>query len=471
MSPNRKRILGVLAWFGLVALSVRPVGAAETVLSWALAPLRITAELASPLWLLRSPEVRAAEGEIYAAWDSEAAEGARLLELLARYATPDTPALRAGRRLVHAEVVGREDGHRDRLVVRLRDVRGVVPGLPVVCSDAYVGRVRSVAEEEGTAVVELVTSSTFFVGARTDDRETRTTIDMTVGGLDVGDRHTAQRGRVRLAVHNPSDRRLSGGLVRVHEFLQEIDRFAWLADGYRLGVVEREEGQERWSIAPELDFLDGLFHVVVLCPPDPRLPSAEPMPQALEDGDWLPARPLTHGDPAPWRRSVKLTRGSQHGVEVGAAVAFGARYVGRVVSVGPWSADVALLGDAGTSVVCIALFEGIDEPFVLGRLTALGVDHENGGHGGGAVVLAGNTVIEIPLEPDDRGGARRAKLFTGSDGAGIPAGLYLGEALVPVGGRRGERREVRLLDGARNHDLRGLWVRVEGADRVRRSEP
>ena len=38
-------------------------------------------------------------------------------------------------------------------------------------------------------------------------------------------------------------------------------------EGLRLGEIVR--GKKEWGIVPELDYKDGLFHVVVLCSPDP----------------------------------------------------------------------------------------------------------------------------------------------------------------------------------------------------------
>ena len=111
-------------------------------------------------------------------------------------------------------------------------------------------------------------------------------------------------------------------------------------------------------VEPELDYLDGLFHVVVLAPKDATLPTDEPMPQALADQGWVRARPLSHGDPTSWRETLKLTRGLERGVTPGAAVAFGARLIGRVTRVGPWGSDASLLGDPGLTVVAVARFEG-----------------------------------------------------------------------------------------------------------------
>jgi hypothetical protein len=46
----------------------------------------------------------------------------------------------AGRRLVHAEVVGRVPRQPDFVLARVRDARGLVPDLPVVHGEIFVGR-------------------------------------------------------------------------------------------------------------------------------------------------------------------------------------------------------------------------------------------------------------------------------------------------------------------------------------------
>lgn len=469
MSLARKRTLGILFWLALVGLSLRPVGVVDAGLDLVVSPLRIVAELASPLRFLRAPEVRAAEERLLASWPDEARAGEEVLASLAHDATPFDPALRAGRRLVHAEVIGRAPRNRDRILIRLRDARGVEPDMPVVNGDAYVGRVLAVEPGPdpaagGEALVELVTARSFHVGARVVDEKSGLVVDMTVGGLD--DRTTGP-GRVALAVHNPSDRALDAGVAYVHERLGDVDRFASLSAGYRLGELRRRGSEDRWVVAPELDFLDGLFHVVVLGPADPELPSDEPLPQALADTGWVRARPLSHGDPAAWRESLKLAAGSTQGVAPGAAVAFGARLVGRVTRASLWSCDASLLGDAGMTVVAVARFEDDARPFILGRLESLGRDAD------GAVRFRWNGVLPA-LEGADENGERRAMLFTGSGDPGMPSGLYLGEALVPVGAKDGgaSPRVVRLLDAPSPASLRDVWVRVDEreAGRQRKGE-
>jgi hypothetical protein len=277
-----------------------------------------------------------------------------------------------------------------------------------------------------------------------------------VGGLD---------DPRRLAVHSPSDRGFAGGLARVHARLPEVDPYLSLAEGYRLGFVLPGRDAEHWSLDAELDYRDGLFHLVVLAPPDAALPSDEPMPQALADEGWRRAQLLSHGDPAPWRESARVALGSSGGARPGAALAFGARLVGLLGEVGPWSSDALFLGDAGLSVVAVARLEGDDVPRVLGRLVSLGRES------GGAVVLRAAGGEPLPFEPDGEDGCRTARLFTGSGDAGVPSGLYLGQARVPVGPDAGGERTVRLLGASDAGSLQDLWVRVEGAAGARRESP
>jgi len=328
LSQTTKRTLGLLLWLGLVGASIWPSAAVDRLFAVALAPLRPVAELASPLALLRAPEVRAAQRDALAAWHEEAAAGERLLAAQARIATPSDPALVAGRRLVHAEVVGRSPGESDLLQARVRDVRGIEVGLPVVHGTVFVGRVRRVgpaAQLDADRIeIELVTSKTFRVGARVRDEVTGRDVDLIVGGLDKSS---------ALAVQSPSDRGLSGGVARINARLGELDPDLRLAQNYLLGRVERVEDEEHWSVGCELDYRDGLFHLVVLAHPDPALASDEPMPQALADQGWRPARALSHGDPSAWRETLRVGVGSLRGAERGAALAFGARIVGRLETV------------------------------------------------------------------------------------------------------------------------------------------
>jgi hypothetical protein len=445
------RILGLFLWLGLVGLAVRPVAPIETLLGVLGAPLRVLAEVASPLWLVRTPEVRAAERDLLFAWDAEAAAGEDLLAALARHATPADPSLVEGRRLVHAEVFGRMPESLDLVLARVRDPTGLVRDLPVVHGGVFVGRVHAVGPAAGLAsgeiVVRLVTSPACHVGARVRDEESGQDIDLVVGGL--AEPRT-------LAVHSPSDRALSGGLACVHARLPELDPHLALAEGYRLGRVLPTDGQGPWSLEAELDYRDGLFHLVVLAPPDPALASDQPMPQALADLGWRRVRTLSHGDPSAWREAGRLGIGRSGGARSGAALAYGARLVGRLGAVGLASSEALFLGDRGFSVVAVARFDGDGEPRVLGRLVSLGR------RASGEVELRASGGEPLGYGPDGPDGCRAASLFTGSGDPGTPSGLYLGAARIPVGPGATGARVVRLLDAAEARSLPDFWVRVEG---------
>ena len=241
------------------------MGAVSFAVDYAVVPLRAFAELASPLAVFRAREVKAAEDRLARGAGQAALENEELLEDLARTALPRSRALLMDRRIVHGEVLGRVAGNRDQIEIRLRDPRGVFPGLPVARGDVYVGRLIEVAEERATAVVELVTASGFHVGARVPASVEAGTSDvlMTVGGVkDVPDQG------LRLEVHHPSDRQLVAGVAWVHELFDVGEESAVLADGLLLGAVERLGEEGPLGVVPELDYLDGLFQVVVFAPAD-----------------------------------------------------------------------------------------------------------------------------------------------------------------------------------------------------------
>jgi len=134
----------------------------------------------------------------------------------------------------------------------------------------------------------------------------------------------------------------------------------------------------------------------------------------------------------------------------------GARLIGRVQRAGLFTSDVALLADPGFTVVAVAELEGESTPRILGRLTTLGRAAN------GAVRLS--WWVQVPLGV--AGGeeeALRARLFTGSGDPGLPAGLFLGEALLPRSAQPGEEREVLLHPDVDPAALRGLFVRRDPA--------
>lgn len=466
MRRSRSSFLFALLWFGLVLFSLRPLAPLEAASALLVSPLRWAGELASPLGWLRRSEVRAAERRLALAAAEEALGNERLLRDLARHALPVAPELVRGRRLVPAEVRGRARRSRDRIEISIADPAGVVEGLPVVCGDAYVGRVARVGavgpDGRATVEVELVTAAGFHVGA-----EVRSPTDepvlMTVGGVDSTRPELRGRERhVQLAVHNPSDRELESGFATVHELFAESEQHAELSEGFRLGRVQRSPDGRRWTVDPELDYVDGLFHVVVLAPPGSGASAAAADPVLL-DPYWVPAEPLGPGSPSPWREGVKVTAGAAQGVRPGAAViAIGARLVGRVTRVSRWSADVSFLGDPGFSVVAVARVAGEERPRILGRLVSLGRDREDR-----SVLLRWVPRVAFANDaPAASSAALPAELFTGAGDGGLSNGFYLGRALIPPAARAGEPHVIRLLADVEPRDVHTLFVRAPPAEEV-----
>ncbi len=461
MSASRSRVLFPLFWVGLLVFSLRPLAPLEEAAALLVSPLRWAGELAAPLGWLRRSEVRAAERRLSLAAAEEARGNEHLLRDLARYALPSDPGLLHGRRLVPAEVSGRARRSRDLMEISIADPAGLVEGLPVACGDAYVGRLARVGERgpDGrvAAEVELVTAAGFHVGAQVRGAADEEAVLMTVGGVDSDLR--ALRGRerhVQLAVHNPSDRELDGGLATVHELFAESEQHAELSEGFRLGRVQRAPDGRRWTFDPELDYVDGLFHVVVLAPPGSGAEAAGPDPVLL-DPYWVPAEPLGPGNPSPWREGVKVTAGAARGVRPGAAViAIGARLVGRVTRVSRWSSDVSFLGDPGFSVVAVARVEGEARPRILGRLVSLGRDRSDR-----SVLLRWVPRVAFDGTAAAAGvEALPAELFTGAGDGGLSNGFYLGRALIPPATRAGDPHVIRLLADVEPRDVRTLFVRA-----------
>lgn len=454
--------IGALLWFGLVLFSLRPVGVIDRTASLLVSPLRFAAEMAMPLGLMRTRAVEAAERRLASSASEEAAANEELLADLARFARPADPALLEGRRLVHGEVRGRRRS-RDVLEVWLAEGTGVEVGMPVASGNAYVGRVTHVGAEEGGRVlaeVELVTSPRFHVGARVEEGPAGAPVTMTVGGVDAGSKRRGKQRDVRLAIHNPSDRELHDGLAVVRELFPDAEPFSHLAEGLYLGRVT-QPSPGRWTIVPELDYVDGLTHVVVLAEGEAS-DSLAPSSLLFQPG-WVQASPLGAGDASAWREAGKLDKGQVHGVRAGAAVtAIGARMIGRVERASRWSSDVSFLGDQGFHVVAIARVAGDERPHVLGRLVTKKRDPVDR-----AILFDWVPRVDLDLRSDTeatRGaGLREAELFTGSgDDGRTSGGFYLGRALLPVSVRAGEVHQVRLFSEVEPYHLRTLFVRAEG---------
>ena len=466
MNRTRARFVRFFLWLILVLLALRPLEPVGAVTGILAGPVSLLTDLASPMKLLRRSRVLAAEERLAEGADRELEENARLLHDLSRIALPSERGLSAGRRLVHGEVLGASDKTRDQVRVRLADLRGVREGMPVASGNAYVGRIVEVppgadastrATVPGVVLVELVTARGFHVGARVE-REGDEAVLMTVGGLDDTRSRKSRRSRsgvLRLAVHHPSDRSLSEGLARVHELFADAERYSDLAEGLHLGQVRREGEDGRVFLEPDLDYQDGLFHVVVLAPADPDMPAEILRDPSLLDSNWLQVSPLSVSDPSPWRETGKLRAGATDGVFEGAAVtSIGARLVGRIARVGRWTSEVSFLGDPGFSVVAVARFEDTEEPRVLGRLVSTGRMPD------GSVRMIWKARVELGLEPTAEDGTRRARLFTGSGDSGLESGFFLGEARVPVLGL--EDNPVLLLETDLDpRDTGSVFVRLD----------
>ena len=475
MSRARARATWFVLWAGLVFLSLRPLEPLARAVDLALTPLQLLSGLASPLRLVFGRRVAAAERALANAAESEAEESERMLSALARNALPLDPALAAGRRALHAEVIGRPQ-NKDRLLVALPDARGVAMGCPVACGDVYVGRVVALEEEAdgagASAVVELVTGSTFRVGARLERAEDvlvgpresaseRSEVSLIVGGLVASPRSKSGERVVRLAVHRPSQTPAAGGIARVHERFDEIDPYGPLAEGLLLGEVHVEGPKRTAWIEPELDYLDGLFQVAILCPEDRSLPLAQPFERALTDSNWLKTGTWSPGDPAPWRATIKIPRGSAHGVHEGAAVTgIGARLLGRVTHERLFDSDVSALADPGFSLAAVAQIEGEDEPRVLGRLVSEGRTLASASTRASSILF--RWIVRIGLEDcvvPGEAGRVRALLFSGSGDPGLPAGLLIGEAALPLDAKSGEERTIELEASVEPRDVSALFVR------------
>jgi hypothetical protein len=361
-------------------------------------------------------------------------------------------------------------------VIRLESdsTEGIVRGLPVVAGEVFVGRIERVDPAAGQAVVSLITGRDTFVGARLspDDPE-QPSVRMVVGGVlqarapleqvagtggsgEGGEPAPPASGaavpdRYLLAVHNPSRRDLSPGLVMVDEGL-DGERLDALADGFLLGRPVVNGGDPRrpsYGIEPQLDYRTGLFQLVVVAPRDLVRDPEEAALDVLEDPDaWREVEVTASADPAAWREGVKLDAGWWNGLASGAAVVSGSHLVGRVKRASPISSDVALLGDPGFHIPALARVEGHASPRVLGSLDTLGRDPD-----GAHVRFLWNARAPRTVER-----ATRAEIFTGSGEPRVPRGLLLGVTELPAGEGLHELDVEQPVD---TREVQSLWVRID----------
>jgi hypothetical protein len=461
---GRRRTVLLVLLILLAVLSVRPVPAVEPALEVVFAPTRWIAQLVAPLEWLRAGEVRAAEARLDGLARDVRGEAAQLLALEQRAALP-RPELQSGRRLIHGEVLRRSRGDLDRIEVHVASTDGIVPGLPVVTGDHYVGRVARVDRLRPNLVhVDLVTRGGFRAGAsvrRLDGRgrPVGAPVRFVVGGLAKeveGDRE----GQLHLALHNPTLRGVLAGEVVVDEPEDLEPELARLSRGFRVGQLETvraASGARLHRIGTPLDFRSGLFQVLVLAPGEGAADPARLELDTFVEGNWIPARALTRGDVTATREGRRLSRGSLSGVREGAAVALGAHLVGRVGETAPTTADLLGLGDPGLRLAVLARLDGEAAPRPLGELVALGRDRGDGR-------LRFRWICRVDIAPGPEGGPREAELYTGSGEEGVPRGLYVGRTRLPVG--RGEHELLVEQDGE-VRELQSAFV-WSGAERARR---
>ena len=466
MRPSRSRSLLHVTIGALAFLAVRPVGPVERALDLALAPVRLLQELAGPLAWLQSRDVHALEPEERARRDAELEAHRALERAVLEMARPADPELghrlvERGVRTVRAEVVERLRD-KDRVVIRLEEPAHVRHGLPVVCGDSFVGLVdleTPVDPRRGPEDVEVVLlcSREARIGARVAADQDQLPCELVVGGV-------TPAAEVRLDVHNPSNRGSTAGEVRVWE-PSAGEGFAFLANGFRLGrlgldrvplgeLLPASAARRVLGVVPELDFGSGLYQVLVLLPPGAGSspPVAPARGSLLEDGNWREGRLAVRGEPSPWRRGRKLLLGGKDGIEEGAALASGVRFVGRVERVAWASSDVLLFTDPGFRIPALAMIQDGrgERPWVLGEIETLR------GVGRGAVRVRWPAALPIPGP-----GSVRATLWTGSGARGVPRGLLLGTAELP-GGAGPHELEIALPDGGREPARTFVrWTRPE----------
>ena len=438
----------------------------DRALNFLVSPARVVAILASPLGWLRASAYQERNERLQAEQQADEDLGLSIgAELLAE-AMPISKALLEGRQFIPGRVSGRVWKRQDLLYLEVDDLTGIEPGFPVVHGAAYVGRVASLDWERDTLLVELVTGADFFVGATVvpfvgEETGFRSApLDLIVGGLD------RVKGKLEhLAVHNPSERRFRPGMVHVKEPNLFEDNATGLADGFLLGSLTALQGEDGpWSVEPLRNFDSGLFHLVVVLPEDIQREALEVSPSSLRDGKWLGASLLSHGDPEAGRTGFVLGKGSLHGVKPGAAVISASRLVGKVDTLRPpslLSSRIMGIAEPGMTIKAVGRIDAGErrgESKVLGKLVSLGA------RGEGVVAFEWYTSVRLDglLNLDETGEERNkgevhAVLYTGTGIAGIPAGLYLGQAWLPLGSGT---HEILVTDSTAGSQPSRLFVRV-----------
>jgi hypothetical protein len=437
MGLTRSRTLFLIVLLALAVFSLRPETGVDGAIDALFAPARSLAVIAAPArWL-------AGVGDVHAGADDETAraevEASRAFLAAQRSAArPTDAALRTGRGFVMAEVVARLEDQRDVVKIMFDPRAGVAPGMPVVCGEVYVGRVKALDPSPGRATVALVTGSTFRVGARAEsggDGAPRGA-ELVVGGL--APKRAAGEG-LELAAQFIRDRTIDSGVVYVRESDGlRAEPYRELADGYVLGDLKvlRKHDMHELCVEARIAYDGGLSEVAVLCP-DPTVQSDLSARDPFDAASWIETSPIVGGNPSPWRAAAVLGSGSDQGVTDHAAIAVGPRLLGRVTSAARFTSDAALLADAGFQLNVVASLDENSRPLALGRLTSHGVER-----GSDVLLLRSDTELPRPASKraDSASGAetasatsaRHATLYTAAGDLGIPAGLWIGTVELPA---------------------------------------
>ncbi|MFT7486972.1 MAG: hypothetical protein ACI9F9_002830, partial [Candidatus Paceibacteria bacterium] len=328
---GRRRSIYLVLMILCAVLSLRPVPVVNGALDLLFLPTRVIAEVVAPLGWMRSAEVRAAEVKIDDVAREVRGSAAHLLEDEQQGAMPTLAELLPGRRRIHGEVVRRTRGNLDAIEVRVSSSKGIVPDLPVVTGDHYIGRVLRVDSKDRNLVhIELVTAKGFFVRAAAQRLNWRgqpmgKSVEFVVGGLSTP--FADDDDQLHLDLHNPTLRGLDSGRVFVSESGDFEPELAALSRGFLLGElrsVALQSGGTLLRIESPLDFKSGLFQVIVLAPEDGTGETRRLELDTFVEGNWVAARTLTRGDLTASREGRRLSKGEIAGVTEGAAVALGA---------------------------------------------------------------------------------------------------------------------------------------------------
>lgn len=488
-------------------LALRPFGSTDQLADLVTLPSRAAAPLGLPATLmaeLRAPKVSGADEEQLAP-EADLSEDLERAVLLSAWPT-DSKLPRYDVVPVAGEVDARLGRKRDTIKVRVADPDRVELGQPVVAGDVYIGRVSRIPFREplddpeplerlmralrlstppltpprDAVHVALVTGNDQRVGGLVEEDQEGNSYALVVGGVTGGPDDSAW-----LAIHAPERRSTSQGVVKVSEPLGLGDSFEALSEGFRIGVLRRDEvdrsdgsgTQEILGIQPFIDFEEGINQVLVLAPSEGGEPVDHEelrrrlhVKRVLEDGGWGGAKLLVNGDAVPWRSTLRVDRGTRDGLEVGAALVEGVRLAGRVSDPGAMTSAVASVFDPGFSINVLAQSADDPEstPLAMGKLTSEG--------------RAGDGSLLLRWDPDrgtawrgwaegtsERGEARDVEviLWTGSGMKQVPRGLRIGRVTLPSGeGPSSDPEEGYLLRVSETASLRGPFMVRLGTERL-----